>query len=211
VAVASGRDASDVRLRPKRSLLWSGILVFIIVPIPIVATLVTLGLPDGSWRISVGAEAIALVLFAIGLYLFLTTYVVISPTHFTERGFFGRAVTTPVTEVASVVIAHTFSSSSSETLPQLIVRNDRGERILRMRGIFWSEESMRVAAAAIGTPLEEPVDPLTSKQFFEQYAGSAYWFENRRGLGITVVVLTGLVCVGIVLGLMGLLGLPFSA
>lgn len=211
MAVASGRNEGEIVLRPRRSLLRSGILALIIVPIPIVATLVMLGLPSGSWRISVIAEVMALVLFLVGFFLFRATYVVIAPTHFTERGFFGRPVITPISEVRSMVIAHTFSSSSSETLPQLIVRNERGERILRMRGIFWSEESMREAAAAIGTPLEEPADPISPKQFFEQYAGSAYWFENRRGLGITIVVLIGLTCVGIVLGLMGLLGLPFSA
>ncbi|MFM9920554.1 hypothetical protein [Lacisediminihabitans sp. H27-G8] len=208
-------DANDsnveVWLRPRRSLLWSGILILIIVPIPIVAMLVTLGLPSGSWRVSAITEALVIVLFFVGLYLLRTTYVVISADHFTERGFFRPAVVTPISEVRSMVLAQTFSSSSSETLPQLILRNARGERILRMRGVFWTEESMRQAATAIGTPLEEPAEPLTSKQFFELYAGTAYWFENRRSLTIGVIVLIGLVCIGIVLGLMVLLGLPFVA
>ncbi|QNE45805.1 hypothetical protein F1C58_02020 [Glaciihabitans sp. INWT7] len=208
--VANDRNG-DVWLRPRRSLLRSGILIFIIVPIPIVATLITLGLPSGSWRVSAITEALVIVLFFVGLYLLRTTYVVISADHFTERGFFRRPVVTPISEVSSMVLAQTFSSSSSETLPQLILRNARGERILRMRGIFWTEESMRQAAAAIGTPLEEPAEPLTPKQFFELYSGTAYWFENRRGLAIAVIVLIGLVCVGIVLGLMVLLGLPFVA
>jgi hypothetical protein len=211
VAGTSDRKDGDVWLRPRRSLLWSGILVLVIVPLPIVATLITLGLSSGSWRISVIAEGVVLVLFVVGLFLLRTTYVMISASHFTERGFLGRVITTPISEVRSMVIAHTFRTSSSETLPQLIVRNGRGERLLRMRGVFWTEESMREAAAAIGVPLEEPPEPLTSRQFFEQYAGSAYWFENRRGLTTGLVVLVGLACVGIVLGLMGLLGLPFEA
>jgi hypothetical protein len=210
VAGASNRNDGDVWLRPRRSLLWSGVLVLVIVPLPIVATLVTLGLRTGSWRISIIAEGLVLVLFLIGLLLWQSTYVVISTDSFTERGFFRRAITTPISEVGSIAIAHTFRTSSSETLPQLIVRNGRGGRILRMRGIFWTEEAMREAARAIGTPLEESTGPLTSDQFFEHYEGSAYWFENRRGLGIAVVVLIGLVCVGVVLGLMGLLGLPFG-
>jgi hypothetical protein len=211
VAVASDRHDGEIRLRPRRALLWSGILVFIIVPLPIIATLVTLGVPTGSWPVALVGGAIRIILFVTVLYLFQTTSVVISATHFTERGFFSRPVTTPISEVSSVVIAHTFSTSSSETLPQLIVRNVSGERILRMRGIFWTEETMREAAAAIGTSLEEPSDPLTSHEFFEQYAGSAYWFENHRGLAIAAAMLIGLVCVGIVLGLMGVLGLPFGA
>lgn len=208
MAIVGNRPDGAVWLRPRPGLLWSGILVFIVVPIPLVATLVLLGIPDGSWPIAVIGGAISVVLFFIGLYLFKTTYLVISTTQFTERGFFSRAVTTPSSAVSSMVIAHTFGTSTSDILPQLIVRNDRGERILRMRGTFWTEETMRQAAAAIGTPLEEPVEVLTSRQFFERYTGSAYWFEDRRGLAVALVVTAGLVCVGIVLGLRVLLGLP---
>ena len=210
MAIASDRNDGNVWLRPRRSLLWSGILVLVIVPLPIVATLITLGLSSGSWRISVIAEGLVLVLFVTGLFILRSTYVMISASNLTERGFFARTVTIPISEVRSMVIAHTFRTSSSDTVPQLIVRNKHGARILRMRGVFWTEESIRLAAAAIGAPLEEPVEPLTSHQFFEQYAGTAYWFEDRRGLAIGLVVLVGLACVGIVLGLMGLLGLPFG-
>lgn len=210
MAIASDRNDGNVWLRPRRSLLWSGILVLVIVPLPIVATVLTLGSSSGSWRISVITECVVLVLFLIGFFLLQNTYVMISATHLTERGFFARAITTPISEVQSMVIAHTFRTSSSETLPQLIVRNGRGERILRMRGVFWTEESMRTVATAIGAPLEEPMKPLTSHQFFKQYPGTAYWFEDRRGPTTGLFVLVGLACVGVVLGLMGLLGLPFS-
>ena len=210
MAVASEGHANGVWLRPRRGLLWSGVLVLIIVPLPIVATLVTLGVPDGSWPFALIGGAISILVFFVGLHLFRTTYVVISSTQITERGFFSRPASTPISAVSSVVLTHTFSTSSSETLPQLIVRNDRSERILRMRGIFWTEQTMRAAAAAIGSPLEEPVDALTPRQFFEQYSGSAYWFENRRGLGVTIVVVIGLACIGLVLGLMRLLGLPVA-
>ena len=210
MAVAKEGYGDFVRLRPRRGLLWSGVLVLIIVPLPIVATLVTLGVPNESWPIALISGAISIVVFFTGLYLFLTTEIVISSTQITERGFFSRSVSTSISAVNSVVLAHTFSISSSETLPQLIVRNDRNDRILRMRGIFWTEQTMREAAAAIGSPLEEPVDAVTPRQFFEQYSGSAYWFENRRGLGVALVAVIGLGCIGGVLGLMRLLGLPLA-
>ena len=210
MAVAEEGHDGDLRLRPRLGLLLSGVLVLIIVPLPIVATLITLGLPNGSWPIALICGAISIVVFFTGLYLFHTTEIVISPTQITERGFFSRSTSTPISEVNSLVLAHTFSSSSSETLPQLIVRNYHDDRILRMRGIFWTEQSMREAAAAIGSPLEEPADAVTSRQFFEQYSGSAYWFENRRGLGVALVAVIGLTCIGVVLGLMKLLGLPVA-
>ena len=210
MAVGQEGYGGDVRLRPRRGLLWSGVLVLIIVPLPIVATLITLGMPNGSWPIAVIGGVISIVVFSTGLYLFHTTEIVISSTQITERGFFSRSVSTPISAVNSLVLAHTFSISSSETLPQLIVRNDRNDRILRMRGVFWTEQTMREAAAAIGSPLEEPVDAVTSRQFLEQYSGSAYWFENRRGLRPTIVAVMGLACIGVVLGLMRLLGLPVA-
>ena len=211
MAVAEEGHDGDLRLRPRLGLLLSGVLVLIIVPLPIVATLITLGVPGGSWPIALICGAISIVVFFIGLCLFCTTDIVISSTQITERGFFSRSTSTPISAVNSLVLAHTFSLSSSETLPQLIVRNDRNDRILRMRGIFWTEQSMREAAAAIGSPLEEPADAITSRQFFEHYSGSAYWFENRRGLGVTIVAVIGLACIGVVLGLMRLLGLPVAA
>ena len=211
MAVAKEENGGDLRLRPRLGLLLSGVLVLIIVPLPIVATLITLGVPGGSWPIALICGAISIVVFFTGLYLFHTTEIVISSTQITERGFFSRSISTPIAAVSSLVLAHTLSISSSETLPQLIVRNDRNDRILRMRGIFWTEQSMREAAAAIGSPLEEPADAITSRQFFEQYSGSAYWFENRRGLGVTIVAVIGLACIGVVLGLMRLLGLPVAA
>jgi hypothetical protein len=211
VAVASEEHDAEVRLRPRRSLLWSGLLVLIIVPLPIFATLVALGSHNGSLPVAIVAGAMLIALFFTGLYLFHTTYLVITKGQLTERGFFGAPVTTPLSAIRSTILAHTFRTSSSDTLPQLIVRNDKGERILRMRGIFWTEASMRKAAAAIGTPLEEPTEALTSRQFFEAYPGSAYWFENRRGIGAALVVAVGVLCIGVVLGLMGLLGLPIRA
>ncbi|MES2094614.1 MAG: hypothetical protein V4531_12490 [Actinomycetota bacterium] len=203
-------QGAALRLRPRRSLLGSGILGLILVPLPIVVTILALGSPDGSWRFALIFGAIAVILFIIGLYLFQTTYILITARQVTEREFFGAPVSTPLSAVHSAVLAHTFRTSSSDTLPQLIVRNDRGERLLRMRGIFWTEESMRAAAAAIGVPLEEPAEALTARQFLEVYSGSAYWFENRRGV-VALVVAVGILCIGVVLGLMGLLGLPLNA
>jgi len=209
VAVASEKSDGVLRLRPRRSLLLSGILVFFVVPLPIDATLLILGVTGGTWQTPVIGAAVVVAIFLVALYLLQTCYVAISPTEIIEREYFTRPVTTPLSRVRTVVIAHTFSSSSSETFPQLLVRDAQGKRILRMRGVFWTEESIRAAAAAIGSPVHELPEPVTSKQFFEQYSASAYWFEGRRGLGIGVVVVVGVLCVGLTIGLMALIGLPF--
>jgi hypothetical protein len=199
-----------VRVRPRRGLLLNGIFVLVLVPLPIFGTLITLGARTGSWPVAVAGEGLCLVLFAVGLYLFRTTWITVADGHVTERGFFHRPVRTPLSEVHSVVLVRTFSASTAETLPQLIVRNEHGGRILRMRGVFWTEGAMRRTAAAIGHPVDEPTDALSVQQFFDHYSGTAYWFENRRSLAVALIVGIVAACVGVVLGLMALLGLPIA-
>ncbi|MCU1556149.1 MAG: hypothetical protein JWN09_144 [Microbacteriaceae bacterium] len=199
-----------VRIRPKPTLIRSGLLMLLIVPLPIFAALLFLGLSSGSWPIAVIGEALCMLLCWLGLVMFRATFVGVTTTSIVEHGFFGRATTAPLSEVASVVLAHTYSTSTTETLPQLIVRDRNGVRLLRLRGIFWTEESMRVIADSIGGDLELPPEAMTSAEFFDRYAGSAYWFENRpvvAGVGIAVLLA---VCVGVVLGLMRLLGQPMA-
>ncbi len=211
MAAADDGHDDEVRLRPRRGLLLTGILVLIVVPIPILVTVVALGTDDVSWTTGGVAEGISIVLLVAGLLLFRRTSIVIADGTVTKRGFFSRTVRTRLTTVHSVVLAHTFSTSSNETVPQLIVRDAQGGRVFRMRGIFWSEESMRRAAAALGRPLDEPTEPLTTRQYLELYPGTAYWFENRRHLGsLALFVAIGVVCAGGVLGLMVLLRLPIA-
>jgi hypothetical protein len=74
-----------------------------------------------------------------------------------------------------------------------------------MRGPSGRKGRWREAAAAIGAPSGgEPAEPLTSRtSSLELYAGSAYWFEDRRGLAIGLVVGSGWPAWGFVLGLAG--------
>ena len=198
----------NVHIRPKPTLIRSGLLILLIVPLPIFTALVFLGLSNGSWPIGVIGEALSMLLCWLGLVLFRSTFVGVTATSIIEHGFFGRTRSTPLSGVASVVLAHTYNGSSAETLPQLIVRNQDGVRMLRLRGIFWTEESMRAVADSVGGSLELPPEPMTPTEFFQRYAGSAYWFENRPVLAGVAIAALLTACGGLVLGLMLLLGQP---
>jgi hypothetical protein len=134
----------------------------------------------------------------------------VSATHVTERGFFGKTTHTPLSAARSVVLAFTYGGSSNEALPQLLILDASGRRILRLRGLFWSEASMRELAAAVGIPLSLAPEPITSAQFFDLYSGVAYWFENRPTLAIVGILIVLAACVATVFGLMRILGLPID-
>ncbi len=210
VAVDADDRAVLVRIRPRQSLMISGLLVLFIVPLPIFGTLIALGVQNGLWPLAAVGVMFSILLCVQGYLSFRSTFVAVTATSIVERGFFGRTTSVPRSKVDTMVLAFTYSGSSSETLPQLLVRDNDGVRLLRLRGVFWTEESMRQVATAIGGALELPPEPMTSEQFFGRFTGGAYWFENRPALVVGAIGILLVVSVGLVLGLMLLLGLPIG-
>jgi hypothetical protein len=211
--IAEGHGASHVvavRIRPKPALIRSGLLVLLIVPLPIFGVLIFEGATSGSWPIGVGGELVCLLLCVFSVVRFRATFVEVNSTSIVERGFFGGRTHSNLSDIGDMVIAQTYSNSTADTLPQLIARDHQGKRVLRLRGVFWTEESMRAITTAAGLPFEELAEPLTSAEFFRRFPGAAYWFENRREVVVAAVAVISIVCVGIVLGLMQVLDSPVN-
>jgi hypothetical protein len=203
-------ESAKVRIRPRRAVLTSGLIVTLVVPLPILGTLIGLGISNGSWPAAAVGEVLCLLVALVGWLLFRCTWVEVSATHVSKRSFFGKTTHAPLSAAHSVVLAFTYSGSSNEALPQLLIRDASGRRILRLRGQFWSEESMHELASAVGIPFVLAPEPITSAQFFDLYPGVAYWFENRPTLAIVGIVVLLAACVTTVLGLMQILGLPID-
>lgn len=199
-----------VRVRPKATIVRSGLLILLIVPLPIFGSLALLSPQNGPWPFAAFGEALCLLLCWLGYALYRRVFIGVTSVSIEERGLFGRHTSHRIADVATIALAHSFRSSSADTLPQLIVMNRAGIRMLRMRGLYWSEKSMLAVAGAIGEEVQVVEEPMTNADFFAQYPGSAYWFENRRGLVIATLAAVLLVCVGVVLGLMRLVGVPMD-
>jgi hypothetical protein len=200
-----------VRVRPKAGIVRSGLLILLIVPLPIFGSLALLSAQNGPWPFAAFGEALCLLLCGLGFALYRRVFIGVTSNSIEERGMLGRHTSHPTADVATIVLARTFGTSSDDTLPQLIVRDRAGTRLLRMRGLFWTEESMLAVAKVIGEDVQVVEEPMPTAEFFTRFPGSAYWFENRRGLGIAVLAVALLACVGVVLGLMRLLGLPIDS
>lgn len=205
--MAPATPRSLVRVSPDRRLARSGVLAVLLVSLPIFGMLFFLGLDDGVWPVAIGGELLCLIATGIALVRFFGTFVEVTETTIEEREFLGRRTSTPRAEVHSVVLARTYRSSSSDSTPQLIVRGASGRRILRMRGYFWAEELISEVAAAIEVPVVRPHEPMSAKDFFADYPGSAYWFEDRPAVAVAGTVAAFVACVGGVYCLMWLLRL----
>ncbi len=197
-----------IRLSPRVVLLRNVILSVLFVSITVFGVLFFLGLRNGSWPVAVVGEAVSLLVCALGYVLHRSTYIGITHNTIEERGFMGVRTSIPKSEVATIVFAHTYTNASPESIPQLVISDAAGKRLLRMRGVFWTLESMRAVIASIDVPAVSHRESMSMREFFTRYPGAAYWFENRPVL-LTVATVGILAVVGaLVLLLVTLVGAP---
>ncbi|HXD61385.1 MAG TPA: hypothetical protein VN619_05630 [Lacisediminihabitans sp.] len=197
-----------VRVHPRHSLVRNGALSYVLLSLPLFGALYFLGAPRGTWPIALAAHLASILVVSIGYVIYRRIYIGVTPTEIHERGVLGRATITPLSEVTQAILVSTYRSSSTEMTQQLLLCDSNDRRLVRMRGIFWTESAMRAVAAVSGAPLDEDPNPMTSAAFFAHYPGTAYWFENRPVLTVVAVVVALVAVLGLVLGLMAVMGIP---
>ncbi|MFT4030175.1 MAG: hypothetical protein QM675_09900, partial [Protaetiibacter sp.] len=111
-------------------------------------------------------------------------------------------------EIRRVLIVPTYLGAIPDPVLQLLVLGSDGRRLFRLRGNFWHDADVHALAAALRMPVDEVTDPLSLRDFFRAYPGSAYWFENRGPLQAAIVAVVALVALVATVWIMGLLGLP---
>jgi hypothetical protein len=195
-------------LTPKIGLVRNALWSILLISVPVFGVLIFFGLTNGTWTIAVVGLVFCLLLGLIAYLLYRATYIGITDTAIDERGFWGARSSILRSEIASVVLANTYGLGSTEVVAQLVVRDAGGSRILRMRGSFWSVEAMRSAIAVIDVSPVVPPEPLSAKEFFARFPGSAYWFERRPILAIVGLIGMLLVGAGIIFAIMRIAGLP---
>ena len=164
------------------------------VAVPVFGVLTFLGIHNGSWPI--GAVGALITLLVCGfLYLrYLGTSIAVTDDTIEERGFWGGRNGFARADAASVDFVHTFTPTSPDPTPQLIVLDADDRCLLRMRGAFWTAEVMGEVASHL-EPVTAVHEEMSAAEFHERYPDAAYWIEHRpivRGVAIaalTVVVL----------------------
>lgn len=205
------RDAiphTEVLIRPRRSLLRTGLVAVIVAGVPLFAVLYWLAVSQGSWQRVLIVEVILLACCAVLWWRFRVSFVRVDGTLLTKQAFAHRTVVERA-DVATILLAETYRGTSSDTIPQLLALDAAGARLLRLRGTFWAREDMVRIAEAIGAPITTELVPMTSREYYLLHPGVAYWYEGRPWLAVVGILIAGAIAAATISWLMSAAGVPF--
>jgi hypothetical protein len=182
------RGAASGTIRTKPSLMRSGTLAVAVGAVPLFGVLYWLSISQGSWRRVLAANVVFLAVWFFAWFRFRRVHVRVEGDLVVKQSFLSRIVVRRE-DVAAIVVAQTYRLSSPETIPQLLALDTDGQRLLRLRGWFWTRDDMLALATAIGVQPTVVDVPVSREEFYEQHPGAAYWYENRpwlKSLGIII-------------------------
>ena len=146
---------------------------------PVFVVLYVMTVPDGPWEAVLVTQILATVAVAGASVAYFRVAIWVDRTSITEVGFFGMTKRVHVDEIGGIFIADVFEASGTRTLPQLFVCDGDGKQLLRMRGQFWSRESMDRVLAVLEVPKLARDDSVSTRELRDEYPGLLYWFERR--------------------------------
>jgi hypothetical protein len=207
VVEASQVVSTTVRVAARGSVLRNTIYAAFAAGIPLFGVLYWLSLAQGNWLRVLVVQAIYTGFFALIAVRHFGAHVEVTSTTVTKQALFVRT-TLSRADVASSYLVDTHTSNSPELLPQLVLLDAQGGRLMRMRGTFWSRDDMVRVAEAIGAPLTVQTEPMTLKEFYALRPGTAYWYEGKLWLAIVGIVLAFGFAYLAVTWLMAAIGVP---
>ena len=148
--------------------------------------------------------AVHAVVLAAGLAVLLRqlwVHATVTDTELTGNGIFSPTIRVDLDDIEEVLLVDTHVGQSPEIVTQLIARNLDGRTLYRLRGNFWHAHDLEALVAALPVPAKRVTGPLSMSEFFRDYPGSVYWFENRPAIKVAAVVL-GLVALASVIVLL---------
>ena len=171
--------AERITLRPHSHLYRQGVFAVLAFMTPVFVVLYVMTLPDGPWQAVLVTNILAAVAVTGASVAYFRVAIWVDRTSITEVGFFGRTVRVEADDIGSIFLADVFEPYGTHTVPQLFVRDGDGSQVLRMRGQFWSEESMQKVLSTLEVPQEAREHSLSTQEIRDEYPGLLYWFERR--------------------------------
>jgi len=170
-------------LRPKDSVIWQGLVATIAFLTPVFAVLYFMTAPHGPWPVVAATQAVATVLGSIAVFSFTAAAIWISPGVVAEREFFGKRTRFETADIGAVVLTHTFSPHGADPVPQLFLLDHKGNLLVRMRGRFWTRESMRLVIAATEVAATIRAEPVSISELRREHPRMLYYFERHPVVG----------------------------
>jgi len=181
------------RLRPEPRLFRQAIASLLAFAVPAFGVAYFVTAPDGAWPTVLVVQVIVSALFLLATWAFFRVGIWVHPDGIVERGFFGVVTRIASDRIASTVLAHAYYGGGADTVPQFFVCDSDGRQLVRMRGQFWSRESIATVRDTLGVPTSELAEGVSTKEILLHYPGLLYWFERRpilaiSGLGAVLLV-----------------------
>ena len=173
-------NSTTVTVRVRRSLLAQGILALLALSVPIMIVLYWLTIPAGTWGWVIGAQLVLLVAVLIAAYRYTRVSITVTPTTISEVRFFGGVTRTKIADIDRVIMLEMHRTMASQSRLQMFVLNADGRPVLRMRGEYWTRNSInRIAAQLSSVPIEHIDHPVTLDELQTSRPEMLYWFERR--------------------------------
>lgn len=197
-------------LRPFAHLFRQGLLATVAFTLPIILVLYFMTIPDGPWQAVLATQIVATIVVVLASASYFTTAIWVDETGIAERGFFGRLTEHPIESIGSIVRAETFVDGANP-VPQLFVCDHDGRQLVRMRGQFWSQESMDTVVQALDVPMTVVDSTVTTSELRTDFPGLLYWFERHPIWAAGAFTLATVVVGAIVVAVFGAAGIAGSA
>lgn len=173
-------DRTVVSVRVRQGLLAQGIVALLALSVPILIVLYWLTIPTGAWVWVLLAQAVVLAAIAFATVRFLRVRIGVTPTHLIERRFFFGTTRIPLESIARVVMLEMHRTMASQSRLQMFVLDKGGLPLLRMRGEYWSRNSInQIASHLTMAPIEHVDHPVTLDELQSTRPEMLYWFERR--------------------------------
>lgn len=197
-----------VTVRPRRSLITTGFVSVVLAMIPLFGVLYWFSIEHHSWLVVFVVHLAVTALFLLAIVRQLTVYSAVTETELIGRGIFSPMIRVPLAKIAAVYLVETYVGQAPESVTQLLVTDDEGKRLFRMRGNFYRDGDLKKIAAALPVAAQVVSEPIGITEFFRTYPGSAYWFEHRPILRIAVFGISLIAALAIAAWVMTILGMP---
>jgi len=200
--------ATQLRVRPRRSLLTTAFVSIVLAMIPVFGVLYWFSIEHGSWALVFVVHLAITIACLATLWRQLTVFTAVTDTELVGNGIFSPTVRIPLSAIASVLVVPTYIGQSPDPVLQLLVRDSSGARLYRMRGSFWTPDDLKAVANALPVAATFVEEPISIREFYRTYPGSAYWFQNKPALWVVVFVLGVALIVAVAAWVMTIFGMP---
>ena len=184
-------------MRPRKSLLRTAWIAGLVGSVPVFAVLYWEAIQvGGSLATVVNTHLAVMVAGLLTYWRQKSVFTGITGGALVGNGIFSPVVRVPLDEIQRVEFVNVESKDPGEPLVQFVALDTDGRTRFRMRAQYWHLEDLRALADRLGGAVDR-TDPLTAREFFETYPGSAYWFERYPALRFALAAVG---VVGAVLG-----------